>query len=296
MNFQDLRYFIAVAKHNHFRLAAEECHVSQPTLSQQLKKLEEFLGVKLFERTNKQVIITPIGKKILHHAHLILDHRRQIEHIAEGTSDPLNTSITLGLIPTVAPYYLPNIMCRLQEQAPNLTVYLREEQTATLLKKLTQGDIDVAILALPVDNEHLVCVPLFEEPFLLTVAPQHPLSDKHHVTLEDLKNQPLLLLDDGHCLRDQILDVCALAHVNEHPSFRATSLETLRYMIRSNAGITLMPNMAYRDDDRLVYIPFTEPQPSRTIGMVWRPTTPKLETLRRLRNLFKDSQPESAFT
>ena len=274
MNLRDLHYLVTVAETLHYGKAAKACNVSQPTLSMQLKKLEDTLGVQLFERTNKQVQLTSIGADIVLRAKRILAEVDQIKRAADAAHDPMTGALRLGLFPTLAPYLLPTLMPLLRGAFPSLTLLLTEEKTPTLLQQLESGALDCALLALPIANDALATAHLFHEPFLLAVARTHHLAPRKSVRVGDLSLENVLLLEDGHCLRDQALAVCHRVGVGESNNFRATSLETLRHMVASSDAVTLMPELATRGEDpTLRYIPFAEPAPSRAIGLVWRKTS-----------------------
>jgi LysR family hydrogen peroxide-inducible transcriptional activator len=275
MNIRDLKYLVSVADHCHFGKAAEACFVSQPALSMQIKKLEDTLGVQLIERTSKKIFLTEIGKLVTQQARDILFRVEAMREIANLARDPFCGELHLGVIPTLAPYLLPYIIPGLSKIFPKLTIYLAEETTSNLLIKVSQGKLDGALLALPLVDEDFFALPLFEEEFVLAIPPNHPLAKRKIAKLSDLENKTLLLLEDGHCLRDQALTVCHRVNASESKSFRATSLETLRHMVASKAGITLMPKLACRSNDSVCYLPFNSPKPMRTIGMIWRPTTAK---------------------
>lgn len=279
MNIRDLKYLIALAEHRHFGKAAEACFVSQPALSMQIKKLEETLGVTLLERSNKVVLFTEVGKQITDHAKSILNQVDELYEIANTAKDPYSGKIKLGIFPTLAPYLLPVIMPELSKQFPNLSFYLVEEKTETLIQQLYKGDIHAAFLALPVQDSRFVSTPLFEEPFHLAVPNHHPLAQLKKVTQKDLIDQQLLLLEEGHCLRQQALTVCQYLNAHESHDFRATSLETLRHMVASGAGITLIPELACTPSKHIKYIPFTEPSPRRQIGLVNRSRSAKCALL-----------------
>jgi LysR family hydrogen peroxide-inducible transcriptional activator len=274
MNIRDFQYLVAVAQELHFGRAAERCHVSQPTLSMQLKKLEDTLGVQLFERTNKSVMLTPIGHDIAQRTAHILKEIDQIKALAAASKDPLAGQIRLGIFPTLAPYIMPGLMPLLRASFPKLNVLLVEEKTPVLITQLEKGEIDCAILATPVHAAGLHFDPLFEEPFLLAVAASHRLAGCKAVALADIQQESMLLLEDGHCLRDQALEVCSWAGTREANNFRATSLETLRHMVASGGSVTLIPKLAVRDDDtHVAYIPFKTHAPSRTLGLYARKTS-----------------------
>jgi len=275
MNIKDLRYLVALAEHNHFGNAASACFVSQPALSMQIKKLEETLGVQLLERTNKSVRLTEPGKVIAERAHAILNQVDEVRDIARNAKDPFSGEFKLGIIPTLAPYLLPHIMPQLVKHYPKLRFYLMEEQTALLVEKLKQGKIHAAILALPTTEKSFASHALFEEEFMLAVPPRHELAKLKQIKPDHLQNINLLLLEDGHCLRDQALTFCHRMKVQESQDFRATSLETLRHMVAAGVGVTLMPKLACANNDSVVYIPFAKQKPSRTVGLVWRDSTAK---------------------
>lgn len=289
MNLRDLRYLVAIAEHRHFGRAAEACFVSQPTLSTQLKKLEETLDVVLIERTNRQVMLTPVGERVVEQAQRVLREVRQLEVIAERYKDPFGGEFRLGIIPTVAPYLLPRILGPIRKAFPNLLVQLTEGQTLTVSQLLRQGELDAVILALPVDEDHWESRLLYEEPFYFAAAKAHPKAARKHVTLADLDDEDVLLLEDGHCLRDQALDVCNAHNARENTSFRATSIETLRQMVAANVGITLIPELAVGGRSGPVrYIPFRGESPHRQIGICWRRSTARGELLSQLADLLED--------
>ncbi len=277
MNLRDLEYLVALDTHRHFHRAADACFVSQPTLSGQLKKLEQHLGVQLVERGRRQrVLLTPIGQQIVGRARRVLQEAEEIEQIARLAQDPFSGPLQLALIPTLAPYLLPRIVNPIKQAYPSLELFLHEIQTAPLLKKLTAGEIELGILALPVSADGIVSQPLFEEAFLLAVYPEHRLAKNKTVKVEDLRNETMLLLDDGHCFRDQALEVCFTAGAHEKESFRGTSLETLRQMVSARSGLTLLPKLALQPEiPDLLTIPFAKPQPSRTVGIVYRQGSPR---------------------
>jgi len=277
MNLRDLRYLVALADERHFGKAADRCFVSQPTLSAQIRKLEEYLGVPLVERQPKRVSLTPAGEKIVERARRLLQEADAIVELAKTDRDPLAGTLKLALIPTVGPYLLPHVVRRLKRALPRLKLLLYEFQTAPLLEKLRAGDVDMGILALPVPLDGLAGAPLYDEPFRLAVPAAHPLADRESVSLQDLQGETLLLLEDGHCLRDQALEVCSHVGVHEAQDYRATSLETLRQMVASGHGVTLLPDLASASPvgtaRGLRIKPFVKPVPARTIGAVWRKST-----------------------
>lgn len=285
MNLRDLQYLVAVANHRHFGKAADACFVSQPTLSTQIKKLEDELGVTLIERNNKQVMLTEIGEAIVAKAEEMLQTGNDIKNLAEHYRDPESGSLSLGVIPTLAPYLLPHIMPAIKKRFPKLKTWLYEEQTAVLLRKLLGGHLDAAVLALPVEETTLKSLPLFTEPFFAAVPSQHTLAGKSSLTLQEVAKADILLLEDGHCLRDQTLDLCRKVGATEVEGFRGTSLETLRHMVASGTGITFMPALAANTNkqagNKIKILPFKPPQPSRQIGLVYRSSSHK-------ESIFKD--------
>jgi len=277
LKLKDLRYLVAVADTRHFGRAAERSFVSQPTLSAQLKKLEEYLGVQLIERAPKRVQLTAAGEEVVERARRILEASDEIVDLARGHSDPLAGRLRLALLPTIGPYLLPNVAARLRKSLPRLELMLYEYQTDPMLEKLHSGEIDVGILALPVPMDGLDCHELYKEPFTVAMPAEHRLAQRGSIKVGDLASETLLLLEDGHCLRDQALDICASTGVHEKQDFRATSLETLRQMVAAGVGITLLPELAgrgaYGNARGVTIRPFAKPVPTRTIGAVWRKST-----------------------
>lgn len=274
MNLRELEYLVAVAEERHFNRAAQRCFVSQPTLSGQLKKLEQELGVVLVERNTRQVVMTDVGEAVAEQARAILAQVKGIREIAAGFQDVMAGELHLGLIPTIAPYLLPMIMPAMRKQYPGLKLWLHEYQTAVLLEKLHRAELDVLVLALPVDSDEFAELELFEEPFLLAIPAGEVLADQPIISLGDLGDREMLLLEEGHCLRRQALDVCFMAGATENAAFHASSLETLRHMVGEGMGITLMPMLAVprkqTKKDPIRYLPFTDPQPRRRVGMLYR--------------------------
>jgi len=274
IKLKDLRYLVAVADTGHFGKAAERCFVSQPTLSAQLKKLEEYLGVPLIERQPRGALLTPAGSEIVERARRIIEASDEVVDIARTHKDPLAGRLRVAFLPTIGPYLLPIVVPKLRKALPRLELMLYEYQTAPMLEKLRAGELDLGILALPIEIDGLVTRPLYDEPFVVAAPAHHPLADKKQIRVEDLSGATLLLLEDGHCLRDQALDVCNRIDAEEKQDFRATSIETLRQMVAAGAGVTLLPELATRGSHAaprgLVLRPFVKPQPSRRIGAVWR--------------------------
>ncbi len=293
MNLRDLKYLIAIAQHRHFGKAAKECFVSQPTLSTQIKKLEDELGVILIERNNKQVLLTEVGEQIIAKARHILKNVDEVREIAAQYKEPDAGRISLAAIPTLAPYLLPHIMPAIHQQLPKLQVMLYELQTAVCLRRLENGELDAALLALPFEEGSLKHEYLFEEPFVAATAPDKPLAKRKQLKLMDLAGEEILLLEDGHCLRDQALDLCNKIDAREITGFRATSLETLRQMIASGIGVTLIPQLATLDKacnrNSICYIPFEQPAPSRRIVLVYRDTYHRIPIIKKIAALIREA-------
>jgi LysR family hydrogen peroxide-inducible transcriptional activator len=287
MNLRDLRYLVALADHKHFGRAASASFVSQPTLSTQIRKLEEELGVALVERAPRRVMLTPIGRDVADRARRILAEVAQMGELARRSQDPEAGSVRLGLFPTLAPYLLPHVLPGIRARFPRLELLLVEEKTDAILARLRDGRLDAGILALPVHDDQLHVEPLFNEPFVLAAPQSHALARRNRpLSLRELDHEHLLLLEEGHCLRDQALDVCRLAGANERDGFRATSLETLRQMVAAGVGMTLLPVLAVQPpvppspDIRL--LSFAGKPPSRDIAMVWRRSSAMGEFLHQL--------------
>lgn len=292
MNLRDLQYLVALAEHRHFGRAADACFVSQPTLSTQIKKLEDELGVPLVERTPRKVLLTEVGRDIAARARDVLNEIEQIRGVARRTLDPESGTVRLGIFPTLGPYLLPHVLPLVRDAFPRLELLLMEEKTEAVLRMLREGRLDAGILALPLHEDSLHSEFLFEEPFLLAVSSAHALAHKQgQLKLTDLSSQNLLLLEDGHCLRDQALEVCQLSGAGERSGFRATSLETLRQMVAANVGITLLPVMAVKPPvapvENLHLIEFKGHPPSRRIAMVWRKSSAMDGFLKQLAAIFR---------
>ena len=291
MNLRDLKYLVALADHRHFGRAAAACYVSQPTLSTQIRKLEDELGVPLVERAPRKVMLTPAGREAAERARRIVAEVEQMKEAARRSQDPAAGTVRLGIFPTLAPYLLPHVVPRVRARFPQLELLLVEEKSDELLARLRDGRLDAAVLALPVHDEHLHAEFLFEEPFVLAVPENHPLSRRATLTLDELSSQRLLLLEDGHCLREQALDVCRLSGAHEKTEFRATSLETLRQMVAANVGITLLPTLAVQPPvahaPNIRLLPFRDARPSREIAMFWRRSSAMGEFLTALAAMFR---------
>lgn len=299
MNLRDLHYLVALADHKHFGRAASACFVSQPTLSTQIRKLEEELGVPLVERAPRKVMLTPAGLDIVERARRIVAEVEQMKDAARRSQDPEAGSIRLGMFPTLGPYLLPHAVPRIRARFPKLELLLVEEKSDVLLARLRDGRLDAGLLALPLHDEQLTTEFLFEEPFLLAVPEHHPLASRDSLKLKDLGNERLLLLEDGHCLREQALDVCQLSGATETIGFQATSLETLRQMVAANVGVTLLPALATKPpvarSENIHLLTFEDSQPSRRIAMVWRKSSAMAGLLHGLADVFR-SLPDELFT
>jgi LysR family hydrogen peroxide-inducible transcriptional activator len=292
IKLKDLRYLVAVADCRHFGRAAHRCFVSQPTLSAQLKKLEDYLGVQLIERQPKNVTLTEAGEQIVSRARRILEASDEVMTVAGAHRDPLAGRLRLALLPTIGPYLLPRVAQSIRKSLPRLELRLYEYQTAQMLEKLEAGEVDVGILALPANLEGIETRELYTEAFTVAMPDQHRLTKKDSVRLEDLKGETLLLLEDGHCLRDQALEVCSAIDLHDHQDFRATSLETLRQMVATGAGVTLLPELAslgaYGNAQGVSIRPFTRPAPTRRIGAVWRKTSARRPAIEALCNVIAE--------
>ncbi len=295
-NLRMLKYLVALDDHRHFGRAADACFVTQPTLSTQVKKLEEQLGVTLVERHSKGIKLTGTGQAIAKRARDLLREAESINELAEMHQDPQAGRVRIALIPTIAPYLLPYSAPALGDTYERLRCLYLELQTDPLMTQIRGGDIDLGILALPLDLTGCDSAKLFVEPFRLAVDRNHPKAGEASVAQEDVHGEHFLLLEDGHCLRDQALEVCSMAGGVNEDEFRATSLETLRQMVAGGAGVTLLPELAVRQadrmDPRLVTLPFSEPVPARTIIGVWRSSHPRGDLLRQICQTIAESVPD----
>lgn len=285
MTLTEMRYIVALARERHFGKAAEACHVSQPTLSVALKKVEGQLGAALFERTASDVRITALGERIVAQAKRVLDEAVRLEEIAGTVGDPMSGPLRVGVIYTIAPYLLPQLIPALHQYAPAMPLFLKEDFTGNLIPALKAGELDVIVIALPFAEPGLVAQPVYEEPFRVVVPAAHSWVSRTDVEADELDGQDLLLLGQGNCFRDQVLESCpnlgapdALAH-----SLEGSSLETIRYMVASGAGVAVMPSTAADpliDKEPLVRVlPFAGTQPKRTVGLVWRVTFPRPQAI-----------------
>ena len=304
MTLTELKYIVAVARERHFGKAAEACYVSQPTLSVAIKKLEEELEVKLFERSANEVSVTPLGEEIVRQAQSVLEQAAAIKEIAKRGKNPLAGSLTLGVIYTISPYLLPSLVRQMIEHTPEMPLMLQENFTVKLLDMLRTGEIDCAILAEPFPDAGLAVAPLYDEPFLAAVPSHHPLASQTTVTSEQLKSETMLLLGAGHCFRDHVLEVCpefARFSANAEgirKSFEGSSLETIKHMVAAGMGVTLVPRLSVpkealdpkatkrkRDEEPFIkYLPFAGDPPMRRVVLAWRRSFTRYEAIAALRN------------
>jgi LysR family hydrogen peroxide-inducible transcriptional activator len=285
MTLTELKYIVAVARERHFGRAAEACFVSQPTLSVAIKKLEDELNVQLFERGTSEVSVTPIGEQIVTQAQRVLEQTVAIKEIAKQGKDPLVGPLRLGVIYTIGPYLLPTLVKQIIKKVPQMPLMLQENYTLKLIELLKQGEIDVAIMALPFSETGLMVRPLYDEPFVVALPAGHPWESRKKIDPEDLKQETMLLLGNGHCFRDHVLSVCPeLMRFSQtadgiQKTFEGSSLETIRHMVASGVGITVLPRMSVQevrahaggpDAGLLSYVAFDDPVPDRRVVLAWR--------------------------
>ena len=280
MTLTELKYIVAVAREKHFGHAAEACFVAQPTLSVAIKKLEDELGVPIFERGGSEISMTPLGVQIVAQAERVLEQTAAIREIAKQNKDPLTGQLRLGVIYTVAPYLLPQLVRSMITRVPQMPLVLQENFTAKLVEMLRQGELDAAIMAQPFPQQGLLVQPLYDEPFVVAMPASHPWSNRERINAADLKNETMLLLGNGHCFRDQVLEVCPeMARFSTTGdgiarTFEGSSLETIRHMVASGIGITVLPKASVPDmqahDGLLRYVPFEDPVPTRRVVIAWR--------------------------
>ncbi len=286
MNLRDLQYIIAVYAEQNFTAAADKCAISQPTLSTQIKKLEEYLDVSIFNRQNNAITPTPVGREIIQIAKSIISDTEKIKQLARASNLVKQNSLVLGGFPTLANYVFPEYIFQLKQHMPDLNLRLIEEKTDNLIELLLSKKLDVALLALPVYQAELSHEILFEDEFFLAVEPGHRLAQQASVDIETLQHEKLMLLDEGHCLRSQVLKLCGANHANED-DFRAAGLETLRMMVKNGLGITLMPSVAiYPEEADIQYVPI-QSKPFRKIGLFWRIDDPKQAFYQQIAHLIR---------
>ncbi|MDP6342486.1 MAG: LysR substrate-binding domain-containing protein [Alphaproteobacteria bacterium] len=300
MNLRDLRYVVAVCDQRHFGRAAETCHVSQPALSGQIRKLEDDLGVALFERTNRAVYVTPVGEAIVAQARQVLALADEIVETARAAKDPLSGEFSLGMIQTIGPYLSPLVLSTIREELPDLSLTLMEGQTADLENRMANGELDGAVLATVPDDPRLREIALYDEPFWIALSQGHPLAGREAIDLGDLRNEELLLLADGHCLRDQVLDACHAATGTTEANTRHTSLETLLALAAAGDGVTLMPALSKLRRDSLGRAIVLRPEASgsagRTVRLACRKTFPRTELVERLAAIIRAGVPRDLVT
>ena len=280
MTLTELKYIVAVARQKHFGHAAEACFVAQPTLSVAIKKLEDELGVVIFERGGTEISTTPLGAQIVAQAERVLEQTAAIKEIAQQNKDPLIGQFRLGIIYTIAPYLLPQLVKNMIERVPQMPLILQENFTVRLVESLRQGELDAAIMALPFPEQGLMVQPLYDEPFVVALPKHHAWADRASIAAQDLKSETMLLLGNGHCFRDQVLEVCpemsrfSTTGDGIARTFEGSSLETIRHMVASGIGITVLPQASVPNmqakDGMLRYVPFSNPVPSRRVVIAWR--------------------------
>ena len=292
MTLTELRYIVAVARERHFGRAAEACFVSQPTLSVAIKKLEEELDLKIFERGSAEVTMTPLGEAIVRQAQQVIEQAQAIKEIAQRGKDPLAGPLRLGIIYTIGPYLLPELVRHAIDRTPQMPLVLQENFTVKLLDMLRTGELDCAIMAEPFPDTGLAIAPLYDEPFVVAVPAAHPLAQRPSISSEELKRETMLLLGTGHCFRDQVLEVCPeFARFSSdaegiRKSFEGSSLETIKHMVASGMGITVVPALSVpaEPQQHLRFIPFEEPVPNRRVVLAWRRSFTRYEAIAALRN------------
>ena len=292
MTLTELKYIVAVAREKHFGRAAEACFVSQPTLSVAIKKLEEELDVKIFERGTSEVSVTALGEQIVRQAQQVIEQAAAIKEIAKRGKDPVSGPLRLGIIYTIGPYLLPDLVKNAIERVPQMPLMLQENFTVKLLEMLRTGELDCAIMAEPFPDTGLAVAPLYDEPFMAAVPTGHALARRKHISAEELKQETMLLLGTGHCFRDHVLEVCpeyarfASDAEGIRKSFEGSSLETIKYMVASGMGVTVVPQLSVPREAQphIKYIKFSAPVPTRRVVLAWRRTFPRYEAIAALRN------------
>lgn len=290
MTLTELRYLIALSETGHFRKAAEQCNVSQPTLSIAIKKLETELGISLFERSRHKVTTTPTGERIVEQAHTVLQETQNLLNLAELGKDPMGSILSVGAIYTVGPYLFPRLVTRLQKLAPKMPLFIEESYTASLRGKLSSGELDAIFVALPFTETDVVTRAVYDEPFVVLMPDNHELAREKFIRPETLADWRVLLMGEGHCFRDQVLEACpglqqAIRedHAQGHAVVEGSSLETLKHMVASGLGITILPQSAAEvityGEHTLAVRPFTDPAPQRTIALAWRVSYPRHEAI-----------------
>lgn len=289
MTLTELKYIVAVAQHNHFGRAAKACHVTQPTLSLGIKKLEEELGIDLFERSSRNELqITAMGERIIEQAQKVLEQADVVKQLAETNKDPLSGPLRLGAIYTIAPYLLPELIPRIHKRAPQMPLLIEENFTAVLSEQLKQGKVDVIVIALPFNEAGVVTQAIYDEPFVVATPKNHPWGKQQAIQANDLSEENLLLLGPGHCFRDQVLQSCPDCHTSGslQQSLNGGSLETIRHMVATGAGITVLPSSSVIESTKsnlLNMVPFESPAPTRRVALAWRKSFARTEAIEALR-------------
>lgn len=299
ITLRQLRYFEALARAQHFGMAADQCSVTQPALSMQIKELERELGIELVERRGNTVVLTPAGQEVAERADAILAQVRQLSEMARQHHGVLSGSVRLGIIPSVAPYLLPAILTEVEQRYPGLDLQIRETQTDLLVDELSRGSLDAVLIALPVQNGQLEAMPLFEDRFLVAVQAQAAVTWNSKDLRERVGQERLLLLEEGHCLRDQALHYCQIANMQARKSLGAASLTTIMQMVAAGHGITLLPELCAAtevDRQRVALIPFPDNPPMRTLGLVWRRTSGRKKDFTALGDLIRGIRQNSRGT
>jgi LysR family transcriptional regulator, hydrogen peroxide-inducible genes activator len=295
LTLRDLEYLVALADRRHFGKAADFCHVSQPALSAQIRKIEDFLGVQLFERSNRNVVITPIGEQVARQARIVLEEAGKIATLAQETSEPLSGALRLGAIATLGPYLMPHLLVPLRKKFPKLELLMKEGLTDELIEDLRDGVLDAVLAAPTFNTDGLRVVPLFEEPFLVAAPKGHALAAKATVNPKELNSEDMVLLEDGHCLRNQTIEVCPANRRGKFREFQATSLETLRHLVASGFGYSLMPRLAVDSNDRLKnlirYRPLDGKAVGRTIVLVCRERFGRMSDIETLAAFIRENLP-----
>ena len=295
-SLRQLRYLVALAETKHFGRAAEACFVTQSTLSAGLKELETQLGVTLVERTKRRVMVTRLGEEVVARAKRLLSEAGEITELVRAAAEPLSGPLALGVIPTVAPFLLPKVLAKVRKAHPKLKLHLVEDLTARLLDRLTGGELDLALIALPYRAPEIETLEFGDDPFLLATPPGHPLAGHEHVEAGELERAPLLLLEEGHCLRDHALAACRLAEAAPAGErLQATSLHTLTQMVAGGMGVTLLPQMAVdaglAKGTGITTSPLDDPSAKRKLGFAWRPSSPRKAEFRKLAEYFRAALP-----
>ncbi|MAF17054.1 MAG: LysR family transcriptional regulator [Marinomonas sp.] len=295
MTLTELKYIVMLAEEKHFGRAAERCHVSQPTLSVAVKKLEDELGAAIFERSKSSVYITPIGEQIVAQARRVLEQANMIKELASSGKNQLRGPLKVGAIFTIAPYLFPSMIPELKRIAEGMPLLIEEDLTENLRPKLRNGELDAIIVALPFREPDVVTRPIYEEEFVVLMPKDHPWTQLEHISTDQLTTDNLLLLGKGHCFSDQVMEACPIVGENElnegHTIVNGSSLETIRYMVSSGLGVTVLPKSAvtHVDEQILAVRPFKSPVPKRTVALAWRASFPRPKAIESLSQSIKEA-------